>query len=108
MRRAEIDVFGTLAIVCDAAHEDQARMLGGALGARVFPLGGPQDADLADFDMVVLAELRDTVVVEGLRRKLGVRRGDRERYFICDQAPVGRAWQVQADALGATVHVPQV
>jgi hypothetical protein len=84
VRRAEIDVFGTLAIVCDTAHEDQARVLSGALGAKVYPLDGPHDSELADFDMVVLAELRDTAVIEGLRRKLGVRRSDRERYFICD------------------------
>jgi putative nucleotidyltransferase with HDIG domain len=100
-------VFEPLAIVCDAAHENQARVLGEALGAKIFMLDALAAKDLVDCDVVVAAELRDTAVVERLRRTLGIRKADRERYFICDQSPGGRAWQVQADALGATLHVPQ-
>jgi len=105
--RAEIDVFGPLVVVCDKAHESQARVLGEALVAKVHPLDSVSAKDLIDCDVVVLAELRDTAVVEALRRKLGGRKAGSERYFICDKSPGGRAWQVQADALGATLHVPQ-
>lgn len=100
-------MLGTLAVVCDLAHENQARVLGKALGAEVLPLDVAEATELADCDVVVLAELRDTIVVERLRRTLGIRKVERQRYFICDQTPGGRAWQVQADALGATSHVAQ-
>lgn len=96
-----------LVIVCDAVHANQARVLGEAMGARVILLDDLEAIDLIDCDIVVVSELRDTRTVEGLRRKLGIRRPERERYFICDQVPAGRAWQVQADALGATSHLPQ-
>lgn len=107
MRRAGIDVFGPLAVVCDVTHENQAHVLSEALGAKVYPLDVMSTEDLSDCDIVVAAELRDTAVVERLRRKLGVRKANRQRYFICDQTPAGRAWQVQADALGATIHIAQ-
>jgi putative nucleotidyltransferase with HDIG domain len=100
-------VLGPLALVCDLAHEKQANVIGQALGAEVYPLDAGRAADLVDHDIVVLAELRDTCVVEALKRRLGARKSDRERYFIFDHTPAGRAWLVQADALGATVHVPQ-
>ena len=100
-------MLGPLAVVCDSAHHNQAHVLGKALGAEIVPLDVAATTELVDCDVVVLAELRDTSVVERLRRKLGIRKGDRERYFICDQTPGGRAWQVQADALGATLHVSQ-
>jgi putative nucleotidyltransferase with HDIG domain len=102
-----IVVDGRLAIVCDVAHENQAGVLGEALVAKVFLLDELVAKDLIEFDIVVLAELRDSSVVEVLRRKLGPRASTGQRYFVYDQAPPGRAWQVQADALGATLHVPQ-
>lgn len=107
MRRAEIDVSRTLTVVCDSVNEKRARVLGDALGAKTLLLDALASKDLDDCDIVVAVELRDTAVVECLRRKLGIRKTDHERYFICDQMPGGRAWQVQADALGATLHVPQ-
>lgn len=105
--RARSEVNAPLAIVCDPAHEDQARVLSRSLGAKVFMLPHLTDRELIDFDIVVLAELRDTTVVEALRRILGTRAANAQRYFICDQSSVGRAWQVQADALGATQHLLQ-
>lgn len=94
-----------LAIVCDGAHERQARLLGDALAAMCLDISEVSAGGLAGFDLVVVANLRSIDTAEALRRLLGTREADSERYFVHDDIPPGRAWTVQADALGATRHV---
>jgi putative nucleotidyltransferase with HDIG domain len=95
-------------LVCDAQNERPAKAFATKLGvpAVVLETLRPGQA-LAAESVVVDINLRDFKSVELLKRLLDPAASIKERYFLIDGGNAERLLQVQANALGATRHVPR-
>lgn len=96
-----------LALVCDTQFERDAELLARELSIPLVKLGETAKGSLAHLgEVVVKANLKNIASVEALRNAFGVERGEQKRYFVVEDGDDLRLWRIQADALGASHHIP--
>lgn len=104
----DVPVPMALTIVCDAEFETGAQGIAQQLSLPLLRLSDVAKGELGDLgDIVVKANLKNIGSVEALRRGFGDVRGHQRRYFIVEEGSDLRLWRIQADALGASHHIPR-
>ena len=97
-----------LAIVCDAEFQRGAEVVARELCIPLLTLSETAKGSLALYsDVVVKAILRNIASVEALRNAFGRVRGQQRRIFVVEDGADLWLWRIQADALGASHHVPR-
>ncbi len=104
----EVAAQSGLALVCDAQFERGAELLARELSIPLVKLGETAKGSLACLgEVVIKANLRNIASVEALRNAFGAERGEQKRYFVVEDGDDFRLWRIQADALGASQHIPR-
>ncbi|WP_421759205.1 HD-GYP domain-containing protein [Devosia sp.] len=97
-----------LAIACDAEFQRGAEVIARELSIPLLKLSELTKGSLAArSEVVVKANLRNIASVEALRNAFGGVRGQQKRYFVVEDGGDLRLWRIQADALGASHHIPR-
>ena len=97
-----------LAIVCDVEFQGGAEVIARELSIPLLKLSELTKGSLARRnEVVVKANLRNIANVEALRNAFGGVRGQQKRYFVVEDGADLRLWRIQADALGASHHLPR-